>query len=207
MATLRILIIGFLVSLLMALACSVDAQCAADTIPPGPPWPPFSDTTATGNDLLCYVPACGTCSTSSTCTIFPLDGCIVVGGDEGWVNAILRDSCSLVLLDTCFYLIPAAAIFGELCHNYTGFLLLTLCRDTAAALSVQWVPGFGSGWPTLTPIVSIDTLCSQLTAIAQPRPYTIPQSGYTDMLSRYSIEQPYGISFSWALHKKVLRIR
>jgi len=206
MATLRILIIGFLVSLLMALACSVDAQCSADTIPPGPPWPPLQDTTATGNDLLCYVPACGTCATSATCTIFLVDGCILVGGDEGWINAILRDSCSLVLLDTCFYLIPAAAIFGELCHNYTGFTLLTLCRDTAAAVSVQYVPGFGTGWPALAPIVSIDTLCSPLASITQPRPYTAPQSGYTDLLGRFWQTQPVGVSFSWALMRKVLRI-
>lgn len=207
MGTLRVLITAILFTLLLALACSVDAQCTADTIPPGPPYPPLQDTTAaTGNPLPCYVPACGACVTSMTCTIFPVDGCILVGGDEGWVNATLRDSCNLILKDTCFYIIPAAAIFGELCFSYPRYTLLTLCRDTVAPISVQHAPGFGTGWPLLQAIVNIDTLCPPLVSIARPHAPASPREGYTDTHGRTWTTQPIGVSFSWALGLKVLRI-
>lgn len=208
MGTFRILITAILFTLALLLACSIDAQCTADTIPPGPPHPPLRDTTAaTGNPLPCFTPACGPCATSATCTIFPLDGCILIGGDEGWIGATIRDSCNLVLLDTCFFVIPDAAIFGELCFSYPHYSLLTLCRDTVAPISVEYVPGFGTGWPLLQGIVNLDTLCPPITSIARPQLTQIPSSGYTDMRGRYWHEQPVGISFSWALHRKVLRIR
>lgn len=208
MGTFRILITAILFTLALALACSVDAQCSADTIPPGPPYPPFQDTTAaTGNPLPCFVPACGPCLTSVTCTILPVDGCILVGGDKGWIGATLRDSCNLVLLDTCFYVIPEAAIYGELCFSYPRYTLLTLCRDTVAPISVMYVPGFGTGWPLLQSIVNIDTLCPLLVSIERPRATVGPREGYTDMHGRHWPEQPLGVSFSWALMRKVLKIQ
>lgn len=186
MVPFRVLIIGFLVSLLLALACSVDAQTIHYF---------------TGDSVPCYTAICSHPKTYRDTIAPPFDGCI--GFDQaapGWGSLVLVIGNSVVL-DTCI-LTPGTGIPTQVCWSATDTVKVFYFGPDSTALGVWFFPN--SGHPSLSNAVS--SLCPPLVSITRPYAPASPREGYTDMHGRTWTTQPIGVSFSWALGRKVLRI-
>ena len=187
MVSFRVLIIGICISLLMLLACSVDAQTIHYF---------------TGDSVLCYTAICSHPKTFRDTIAPPFDGCISVDqAAPGWGSLVLVIG-QRVVLDSCIFT-DGDGIGTEVCWSSTDTVHIFYFGPDSTALGVWYFATTGNSLLSDT----VAYLCPPLTSIARPQLTQIPSSGYTDMLGRYWPEQPIGISFSWALMQKVLRIR
>lgn len=181
------LLIAFIFTLILALACSVDAQTlhyfTGDTVP-------------------CYAASCGCDKTYQETISPPWDGCI--GFDQaspGPNRALILVVGNGVVKDTCIAT-RGDGIPTEVCFSSLDTVKIYFCGPDSTAVGVWHFPGTGNA--PLGP--QFATLCAPV-SIAHPITSQAQQSGYTDLLGRFWTSQPLGVSYSWADRKKVLRFR
>jgi len=170
-------------------------------------WP--IDTLILGDSVPCYQSSCG-CPRAYAHVVPPFNGLLLIEvTTPAIVPVILVRADSFVCLDTCIYM-NGDGIPDTVTWMSTDTVTAYICGLDSAEIHVLEV----DLWPVMlfapplpAPIAKLDTLCPPSVYIDRPRPTITLIDGYTDMMGRYWPEQPYGVSFSWALHEKVLRVR
>jgi len=149
--------VGLVASLLMLVACSLNAQCTQDTVVIVAPLSETVYGIHASDTLACYTPACG-CEKTFRVLVPPMDGCItIVGPANPSASVIILRNCNEVLLDTCVAIVPQVNIV-TICYQSPDTTQMVICSFDSAAVVIRAYIQPGS-LPLGSPIVALDTLC------------------------------------------------